>query len=297
MRTRDFGYFYIKIKQNRLEIKMKIICSNTGKKYERNYKSERKSDIIIGKIVESVRNGRWNIIGRSYIKIGHSYGYICDNLNTGTVKICSKSQIKKGYIRDEFYPHIYGVGYTGGIKNPSSHFLYVRWEGMLNRCYNKSHIYYRLYGGDNVTVNKRWHNFTNFVNDSYKIDGYNKDKIINNELQLDKDKKQLKSHNKIYSKDTCTWLTSCENHNQIDISHDIRSNQELFKFYNENDNKIYYHYNQSKINELFNFSRTCVSRCLSENWRKHKGYHFEYVDNFPNGWTLNNCNERCIELK
>lgn len=43
---------------------------------------------------------------------------------------------------------------------------YTCWEGIINRCYNKSNRSYRNYGGRGISVCKRWRNsFINFLND------------------------------------------------------------------------------------------------------------------------------------
>ena len=77
---------------------------------------------------------------------------------------------------------------------------------MIRRCYEQTHMYYYLYGGNGVTVCKRWHCFENFVADLPYIDGYDDEMFHNKELHLDKDLKQKGVGFKVYSLETCTFL-------------------------------------------------------------------------------------------
>lgn len=56
--------------------------------------------------------------------------------------------------------------------NLYKHPLYVVWEGMKSRCYNKNHSKYKNYGARGIKVCKKWHRFQKFYNDVK--DGYEK---------------------------------------------------------------------------------------------------------------------------
>lgn len=60
------------------------------------------------------------------------------------------------------------------------------------------------------SVCERWLTLSNFVEDVPKITGYDEEKFLNGELELDKDKK--KDKNKNYVMNYCTWLPIPENH-------------------------------------------------------------------------------------
>lgn len=42
---------------------------------------------------------------------------------------------------------------------------YNSWRGMMERCYNTSHVRYQHYGGRGIIVCERWHSFENFIAD------------------------------------------------------------------------------------------------------------------------------------
>lgn len=159
------------------------------------------------------KNGDIYFIGK-FIKTG----YVNRNIHY--------SQIKTGNIKDMMYPKISGIGYLGEdfhevVKDIELHkILYSKWTNMINRCYNKKSANYANYGNLGVRVSKRWYQYSNFFEDAQKLDGYDRNKIINGDLSLDKDKYQI-SKNKcdvVYSKNTCCWLSvkeqnSLVNHN------------------------------------------------------------------------------------
>lgn len=78
--------------------------------------------------------------------------------------------------------------------------VYQTWAGMLERCYSEKSIQkYPTYMG--CSVDKEWHSFMSFRDWMLKQDYESK--------QLDKD--LLVPGNKVYSKDTCIFITSALN--------------------------------------------------------------------------------------
>lgn len=105
-----------------------------------------------------------------------------------------------------------GIGYKKNIKTTEpngSRKPYSVWKNMLNRCYSKSNRMYRFYGGKGVVVSDDWHCYDNFRRDIENLEGYDEVLFYENKLELDKD--LLYEGNKIYSKDTCQWVTREEN--------------------------------------------------------------------------------------
>ena len=125
---------------------------------------------------------------------------------------------KRGEIKNPYHPTLYNVGYLGmykGEKLVASRFKreYEVWSKMIARCYNKSLI---PKSGITPTVCKRWHCFANFLEDLPLIENYNL--WLTNPKQrvaLDKDLKQPTTENKIYSLETCIFLTASDNSKEV----------------------------------------------------------------------------------
>lgn len=96
--------------------------------------------------------------------------------------------------------HSKGPGHTThGLRH---HQLYNLWCAMKARCFSKSSSSYKDYGGRGVTVCEEWrHDFAAFyywaINNGWAIG-----------LDLDKD---MKGDGKLYSPNTCTFVTRREN--------------------------------------------------------------------------------------
>lgn len=175
-------------------------------------------DKYIGLKFPSNKFGEVEILSLVGVKGKHKR-YLVRFLDTGTEYIFYLRNIKTGKIRDEkrdrFIARVSGVGYIGdldgstGDKNIRP--FHIRWVAMLHRVYNKDHTHYNAYGGKGVTVDERWHNFANFYEDVQKLDGFDMNKFLNKEIELDKDMKQLDSEVKVYSKDACIWVSREEN--------------------------------------------------------------------------------------
>lgn len=111
--------------------------------------------------------------------------------------------IREGKVKDKLKPSVHGVGFIGDGKFNSKYVSYPSWISMLERCYDfKFQQRSPTYIG--CTVCEEWHNFQNYTewyNKAHPSDG--------NKYQLDKDIRV--SGNKIYSPDTCIFVTASEN--------------------------------------------------------------------------------------
>ncbi len=130
-------------------------------------------------------------------------------LDTGTVLNVQCGNIKAGKVRDPRKPTVYGVGYLGAdivIPARGAHpvrDVYDLWANMLKRCYGG---YETSYVG--CSVDRRWHSFLNFLNTVSLIPGY-EEWVKDKSMHLDKD-----IHvpgNKVYSLNTCQFVTGSEN--------------------------------------------------------------------------------------
>jgi hypothetical protein len=116
--------------------------------------------------------------------------------------------IRHGNFKDKMQPSVFGIGFVGDgeyktSKNGKLNKSYKTWTNMLRRCYHReTQEKQPTYKG--CTVDKNWHNFQTFAQwfeENYPTDG--------RDYQLDKDK--LVEGNKIYSPDTCCFLTHQQN--------------------------------------------------------------------------------------
>lgn len=119
--------------------------------------------------------------------------------DTSGVRYTTTSAIRRGEVRDHCRPNVYGKGYFGYGKYKSKidgkHTKnYSRWRSMIQRCYGD----YDLPTYKGVIVCEEWLNFQVFSDwffDTYPDQGV--------DMELDKDV----LGGKVYSPDTCVWLT------------------------------------------------------------------------------------------
>ena len=111
-----------------------------------------------------------------------------------------------------------------------------RYHNMMSRCYNVNCSKYKNYGARGVTVCDRWKNHLSVYRKDVKLlCGYDEKLVLQGKLQLDKDYRN--KGNKVYSPETCIWVTERANA-QVKPSYmwwhygwDTSSNT-LVKFYN-----------------------------------------------------------------
>lgn len=147
-------------------------------------------------------------------KSEHLY-YNIKFLKSGSEKMVRLEYIINNKIHDDYAPSVAGVGYLGNSsrKNQPRKY-YDLWRNMIQRCYNPKRHDYNRYGAKGIKVDKRWHCFEYFLSDIKELDGWDEEKFLNSEIQLDKDKLQfnLPHCRRIYSKNTCVWLSNKENY-------------------------------------------------------------------------------------
>jgi len=91
----------------------------------------------------------------------------------------------------------------GGSKRSGKDALYVVWRRIKQRCYDKNSPDYKWYGAKGVKVCSAWLNNYLIFKEWALSNGYKKG------LHIDKDK--LVKGNKIYSPETCCFITPLEN--------------------------------------------------------------------------------------
>lgn len=177
-------------------------------------------EIIPGKVFKSENFGYFKIIQKIDLVIGYKGKepyYEIEFVNTGYRTLATSNSIRHGRVKDKYVPTIANIGYIGdyfgNITSSEALILYRTWNDMLNRCYNPSDKDYPLYGGIGISVNLRWHCFMNFYIDAKQLSNYDKKAIYPSQYQLDKDYLQfnIPKSQRIYSKETCMWLSKADN--------------------------------------------------------------------------------------
>lgn len=157
-------------------------------------------------IYESVNYGKFEVIGgKNTHKVEIRF------IDTGYISVVKLTDVLRGKVRDYLVPSMYNRGVLGS-SNIENIKAYKVWRDMLKRCYcSKYHSKYKTYL--DCEVSEDWwdlREFTKWFEINY-IEG----------TYLDKDIKV--KGNKIYSKDTCLFVTPQEN------SEEAVSKRYLFK--------------------------------------------------------------------
>jgi hypothetical protein len=187
-----------------------------------------RKEIDFTKIYESNMYGPFIIVNEEpYIRVGANNTVQrrvrIRFINTGTERIVNLGCALNGSVMDPYARTVHGVGYWGVIKENGImgvHYTkreYDMWFHMIERCYCTTCNAYPNYGGKGVTVDPRWHSFTNFIMDLPTLLGYNE--YINSSEEektnyhLDKDflQKNVPHNQRVYSKDTCILIKAACN--------------------------------------------------------------------------------------
>lgn len=180
--------------------------------------------------------------------------YTIKFINTNGLNIASGEAIYHGRVKDKYAPNVSGIGYVGSfdgkISDDSVIIFYRPWSDMMHRCYDKNDKDYKMYGGIGIQVDERWHDFGNFFNDAKILPGY-ANKLKNPSMYcLDKDylQQNIPKNKRIYSKDTCVWLSKYDN---ILIMNREKHNSEYYGVIKHN-NKYYSRYSNTIIGKFSN---------------------------------------------
>lgn len=166
---------------------------------------------IIGQVFSDRFGNKFIVESFSKRKKHVSY-YIIRFLESGYKTEACSSQIRGvggTHVSDHFHPTFSGVGMLGYAKPQNNSKLMVMWKGMIDRCYNPRNKAYKNYGAKGIVVCERWKRLDLFLEDVEKLPGYNKERIDNGELCLDKD--IIDRSKMIYSPETCSFVTRSEN--------------------------------------------------------------------------------------
>lgn len=187
-------------------------------------------------------------------------GYVAKNVRTDT--------IRGGLVRDKLQTTLFGVGVIGYANTRQEFKKYNLWKNMLARCYDKRDKSYRYYGLRGVTVCDRWKRYDYFLEDIVKVNGYNEKLYNEGKLFLDKD---INSKcKKIYSLETCEFISDYKNQQQRTKEYNFR-NKKVVIYKN---GKEEYIENLSKFCKERNLSQSQVYKCLRNEIEEYKGLKF-----------------------
>lgn len=124
----------------------------------------------------------------------------------GNTKTVAAKELRNGSIKNDFAPHVCGVGFVGvgeykctemeeGRKKNTA--AYEVWRGIIRRCYDKKWQQSKRPTYADCVVHKDWHNFQNFAKWFYAH-------RTDPDYHLDKDLAVF--GNKVYGPDTCYFI-------------------------------------------------------------------------------------------
>lgn len=139
-------------------------------------------------------------------------------------------------------------------------------KNMKARCYNKNNKRYPMYGGKGIYVHDEWLNLNDFIDTIDKVQGFDLDLLLKGEITLDKDTKYL--GNKVYSIDTCLFISNKENNN-------FKPNVHIPIIATSPEGIEYTFYNKTLFAKEHNLKVTTICDCLSGRIKKHKLWSFK----------------------
>jgi len=138
-----------------------------------------------------------------------------------------------------------------------------------DRCNNSKNNEYHRYGGNGVSYTSDWNTTNGFIKDADRIPGWNEKEFMRGNIQLDKDIRI--KNNKLYSKNTCLWVSRADNMlNQP-------SRKVKFWGYNLISNQIIYREYISKTAKELSISSAGISNVLHEHKKSCSNWIFWLV--------------------
>ena len=174
--------------------------------------------IKINKVDKIIGETRVSNCGHEYIVLKrvddynqHNQRYIVKFPKTGKEKCVQYVNLLKNVVMDNYQAIRGGYGWTGNASKDYNSREYHVWRSMLTRCYNKAYHQYSLYGGKGTYVCDRWRCFEYFLEDIVLLEGYDSNLFQEGKIFLDKDIKQRDIIAKVYSPNTCMFVSALAN--------------------------------------------------------------------------------------
>lgn len=200
--------------------------------------------------------------------------YLCEFDEINGIKyqtITEKKHILSGGIKNPYYPLKLGVASIGNINTKEHLKEFNKWRAMIDRCYDPNNNHYNTYGGKGIKVCDRWLCFEFFYEDLKKLKGYDKQKMENGELYLDKD---IIGDRKIYSPENCILTSNEENVKEMNK----RIKQYKFKAIRLSDGFEEIVENQIEFAKKLRVNQSNISKCLKGEQKTCKGYIFKHLE-------------------
>jgi len=210
------------------------------------------NDMIVDSVFPTNKNGKLKIIN-----VADSYNIDVEFLGTGYKTTARAGHIRDGIVKDYLLRSVHGVGFIGiganhAKVNGKISIAYETWRHMLERCYSPQMLKKNpTYIG--CSVCSEWHDFQVFCEwfyDNY-IEGYH----------LDKDIKV--SGNKVYSKDTCLFVSARDNI--------VKANAKFTSLKNPS-GEVVSIYNLTDFCRSNGLSQGCIYFVISGKYKAHKGW-------------------------
>ena len=219
----------------------------------------------------------FRVLGNLDIKNKYgSYPYFLIEFKDKTRLVVHKDSIRYKIIKNPNTPSVYNVGFIGQGKwrakeNSKDTKEYKTWVGMLRRCYDpKCQAKHPTY--KDCTVDPRWHNFQNFCENIQYLEGYKdwKNNTIPSKYALDKDIKI--EGNKVYSKNTCMFVTATENSIKRNLT------GKTYEATNIKTGERVLFWNQTEFAREYGLNQGHITTCILGKRKTHKGWTFRIIE-------------------
>lgn len=242
------------------------------------FKLRKSESKYIGHIYRANSGEEFKVLGnldKRYNSQTRGYPYFLIEFEDKTRLIIMKSKINYRNIKNPNAPSVCGVGFIGhgkfrSRKNSKITKVYLTWRGILVRCYDpKYHEKYPTYIG--CTVDPRWHNFQNFCEDIQHLEGYEewKNNTKSRAWALDKDIKI--EGNKVYSKDTCMFVTAIENNLKATLT------GKTYEATNTETGEVIKFINQTEFAKKYNLDNKLINACIMKKQKIYRGWTFREI--------------------
>lgn len=200
-------------------------------------------------------HGIWEIISDIHKGLDH---VTVKSTVSGYAAVVKKVNLTQGKVKDYYAPSVEGIGYIGrGKYSPSvNKKSYNTWKDMLRRVTKPTKTY------EDVSICNRWLNFQWFCEDIRKLEGF-KLWACSDNIHLDKDK----IGSKIYSPETCVFLTCEDNH-----ARGLRAYSRIFYVVKDMKGNLYDVINQREFCETYGLPVSNFNAMLKGNRSVCKGF-------------------------